>query len=281
MPGLPGMQGMPGSNGIPGSPGVPGSPGPLGPPGRSGDTGEKGRQGDAGISGKPGSRGPRGHKGMTGEKGEIGNTGERGNEGIPGKIGPRGYKGSKGEIGSKGVNGTGIPWMTGPRGSKGLKGERGISGIKGQKGDAANIDPRQLANWKQCAWKAETGTDSGKIKECSFNKLHQNTALKVSYQGNIRVLGSNIKCNRWYFKFNGNECSGPLPVDSVLYTSYPGSAPEILHPHFFEGFCENLSRGTVRVELWVGKCSGQALSNAYTGWNSVSRIMIEEVPPSL
>ncbi|PFX15133.1 Collagen triple helix repeat-containing protein 1 [Stylophora pistillata] len=207
--------------------------------------------------------------------------GEKGSEGIPGEIGPRGYKGSKGEIGSKGVNGAGIPGMTGPRGPSGYKGERGMSGLKGQKGNTANIDPRQLANWKQCAWSSGTGTgvDSGKIKECSFNKLHQNTALKVSYQGNLRLHNSNRKCNRWYFKFNGNECSGPLPVDSVLYT-YDSSTPIILRSHFFEGFCENLPQGTVRVELWVGSCPGEELANAYTGWNSVSRIMIEEVPPS-
>ncbi|XP_022806867.1 collagen triple helix repeat-containing protein 1-like [Stylophora pistillata] len=278
MPGPPGMQGRPGSDGVPGTPGVPGSSGHSGPPGRSGDTGIKGRQGDGGIPGKPGLRGPRGHKGLTGEKGEIGSIGEKGSEGIPGKIGPRDDKGSKGETGSKGMNGAGIPGMTGPRGPNGLKGERGI-GIKGQKGDAANIDPRQLANWKQCAWQSGMDTDSGKIKECSFNKLHQNTALKVSYQGNIRLVNSNVQYNRWYFKFNGNECSGPLPVDSVLYTHFTYT-PNIRRPHFFEGFCENLPQGTVRIELWVGKCSGSTLGNAYTGWNSASQIMIEEVPPS-
>jgi len=54
----------------------------------------------------------------------------------------------------------------------------------------------------------------------------------------------------------------------------------ILRNCFFEGYCENLARGTVSVELWVGKCSGNTQGDAYTGWNSVSRIMIEEVPPS-
>lgn len=227
--------------------------------------------GSNGVPGVPGNPGFPGRDGTKGEKGSPGKRGAQGVAGIPGKLGPRGPEGSKGQMGEKGVNGTGIPGNNGPRGSK---------GIKGQKGDAANIDPKQLANWKQCAWKADTNTDNGKIKECSFNKLHQNTALKVSYQGNIRLYNSDYKCNRWYFKFNGYECSGPLPVDSVLYTYYPGSTPNIHRPHFFEGFCENLPRGTVRVELWVGKCSGYPLGNAYTGWNSVSRIMIEEVPPS-
>ena len=51
-----------------------------------------------------------------------------------------------------------------------------------------------------------------------------------------------------------------------------------LHRHrSSEGYCENIPQGAVRVELWVGQCSGQALGNARTGWNSVSRTMIEEV----
>ena len=116
------------------------------------------------------------------------------------------------------------------------------------------------------------------FQECSFNKLHDNTALKVSYQGNV-LVHANRGCNRWYFKFNGNECSGPLSIDSVVYNRWAGGISTIHRNHFIEGYCENLARGTVSVELWVGRCSGYE-GNAYTGWNSVSRIMIEEVPPS-
>ncbi|KAL9960187.1 hypothetical protein ACROYT_G033605 [Oculina patagonica] len=137
----------------------------------------------------------------------------------------------------------------------------------------------QLANWKQCVWKLGTHMDNGKIKECSFNKLRSDTALKVSYQGNVRAY-SNAACNRWYFKFNGNECSGPMSIDSVLYSRWASGIPNIHRHHSFEGYCENLARGTVRVELWVGKCSRLRQGDAYAGWKSVSRIMIEEVPPS-
>ena len=117
------------------------------------------------------------------------------------------------------------------------------------------------------------------FQECSFNKLHDNTALRVSYQGNT-VVTSDTKCNRWYFKFNGNECSGPLPIDSAVYYNWAGEISFVARNHFFEGYCENLARGTVSVELWVGKCSGYILGDAYTGLRTVSRIMIEEVPPS-
>ena len=94
----------------------------------------------------------------------------------------------------------------------------------------------------------------------------------------MRVLGNNDKCNRWYFKFNGNECSGPMTIEAVVYNYWPSGNPNLLHHRSFEGYCENISQGAVRVELWVGQCSGgYHLGDARTGWNSVSRIMIEEV----
>ena len=113
-------------------------------------------------------------------------------------------------------------------------------------------------------------------QDCAFNKLKSDTALKVSFQGNMRVYG-NAKCNRWYFKFNGNECSGPMTIEAVIYNGWPSGNPNLLHHRSFEGYCENIPQGAVGVELWVGQCNGHTLGSAETGWNSVSRIMIEEV----
>ena len=85
-----------------------------------------------------------------------------------------------------------------------------------------------------------------------------------------------------FFKFNDYECSGPMTIDSVLYTSWPsGRVPNIHRHHSIEGYCESLPRGTVRIALWVGRCRAkETLGSNYTGHSSVSRIMIEEVPPS-
>jgi hypothetical protein len=33
------------------------------------------------------------------------------------------------------------------------------------------------------------------------------------------------------------------------------------------------------VGFWIGKCESYGLGNSGTGWNSMSRIVIEEVPP--
>ena len=94
----------------------------------------------------------------------------------------------------------------------------------------------------------------------------------------MRVEGTSVKCNRWFFKFNGNECSGPMTIEAAVYNHWPSGSPNLHHHRSFEGYCENIPQGRVIVELWVGKClSGQTLGNAHTGWQSVSRIMIEEV----
>ena len=114
------------------------------------------------------------------------------------------------------------------------------------------------------------------LQECTFNKLASDTSLKVSFQGNLRVKGNGM-CNRWYFKFNGNECSGPMTIEAAVYNDWSSGNAYLYHHRSFEGYCENIPQGAVRVELWVGQCGGQTLGDAYTGWDSVSRIMIEEV----
>ena len=53
---------------------------------------------------------------------------------------------------------------------------------------------------------------------------------------------------------------------------------KLRHGHI-EGVCEKIHKGTVRVGFWVGNCAGYKSADAYTGWNSVSRIHVEEVPP--
>lgn len=227
-----------------GFPGIPGSNGMPGMPGVPGTQGPVGREG------------PKGKAGDKGTQGMMGQKGERGPEGLPGKTGPPGLMGRKGELG-----------IMGARGSKGDKGETGESGAVSQ------------TNWKQCVWKKQYGTNDGKIKDCSFNKLRSGTALKVSFQGNTRVDGSGSHCNRWYFKFNGNECSGPMTIEAVVLNYWPSGSPNLLHHRSFGGYCENIPQGAVTVELWVMQCSGYK-GDATTGWNSVSRIVVEEVSRS-
>ena len=69
-----------------------------------------------------------------------------------------------------------------------------------------------------------------------------------------------------------------MTIEAAVRNYWPSGSPNLLHHRSFEGYCENIPQGRVTVELWVGQCHGsRTLGDAKTGWNSVSRIIIEEV----
>ncbi|CAH3193293.1 unnamed protein product [Porites evermanni] len=201
---------------------------------------------------------------------------------IPGAPGEPGRDGAKGDLGSPGKIGTQGP--RGADGKKGAKGEPGIQGSagqKGQRGDKGESGTPRLAsymNWKECAWKKEYGTDSGLIYNCDFVKKYPDTSLHVYYAGNIGIYNCNGSCSRWYFTFNGAECSSPATIDGAFYMETVRNRNVHRHRHI-EGHCNNIQKGKVRVGFSVGKCvTGRKLADAYTGWHSMNRIFIEEVP---
>lgn len=202
--------------------------------------------------------------------------------GLPGKPGDQGPAGRDGRDGINGLNGVqgqpgrdGVPGRDGAQGPLGLKGEGGPQGPVGPPGSGSTS-----ANWKECVWKKEDGKDNGKIMDCMFVKKSSGTALRVYYGGNLRIYSCDRCCKRWYFTFNGTECSGPMAIDGVFYLLKGANAHEDLHRHrHIEGHCLNIPKGNVRVGFWVGNCHGYGNADASTGWNSVSRIYVEEVSP--
>jgi len=189
-----------------------------------------------------------------------------------GPVGPKGEQGTQGLRGNQGPGGP--PGKMGPKGREGLKGAKGANGEQGGQ--------TMQKNWKQCAWKnLNDDRDNGLIKDCVFNKLADNTALKVEYNGDYRIGYCLGCCKRWYFTFNGVECRKPLAIDGVAdIAANHGKTDTNMHRTTqIGGYCEGIVKGTVRVGINVGNCAGYKSSDAYTGWNSVTRIMIEEVPP--
>ena len=115
-------------------------------------------------------------------------------------------------------------------------------------------------------------------QDCQFTKHRDDTALRVVYQGNIYLGSCGSCCKRWFISFNGAECSGPMPIDAALWIRSSGVDA---HRHgAIEGYCDNIHKGKVRVGISIGNCAGYGNSNGYTGWMSVSRLIIEEVPRS-
>ena len=69
-----------------------------------------------------------------------------------------------------------------------------------------------------------------------------------------------------------------MPIDGIIYM-HGVRGLEPLRVRHIEGYCENIHRGVVRVGFNVGNCAGYGNADAHSGWNSVSRIVVEEVPP--
>ena len=110
-----------------------------------------------------------------------------------------------------------------------------------------------------------------------FTKNFSDTALHVAWTGTFRVAGCTSCCKRWYFTFNGAECSAPFPIDGIVYLLLAGQDTQRVR--HIEGHCNNIHKGRVRVGFWVSNCpSFHGNANAHTGWNAVSRIFVEEVP---
>ena len=108
--------------------------------------------------------------------------------------------------------------------------------------------------------------------------MSDKTSIRVFYSGAIDVYQCNRCCKRWFFTFNGAECDAPMPIEGLVYLHDNSKGEEPLRVRHIEGYCENIPVGVLRVGLHVGNCAGYGDANALSGWNSVSRIVIEEVP---
>lgn len=111
-----------------------------------------------------------------------------------------------------------------------------------------------------------------------FIKKECDTSLQVLWTSALIITRCNDCCKRWYVTFNGAECAAPMPIDGIVYMG-KASSENIHRVSNIEGHCNNIQKGRVRVGFWASNCAGYKGSyDASTGWNSVSRIFIEEVP---
>lgn len=68
-----------------------------------------------------------------------------------------------------------------------------------------------------------------------------------------------------------------MALDAVLFVR-TGPGYDEYRLGSIEGYCQNIHKGKIRVGINIGNCNGSGNSDGHTGWNSVSRLIIEEVP---
>ena len=98
-----------------------------------------------------------------------------------------------------------------------------------------------------------------------YNNVFNNTSLHVFYEGTLRSYGS-PSCYRRYFTFEGIVYARSTTVDPYR------------HRHI-EGHCYQLPKGHIHAGFWIGRCESYGRGNGYTGYQSMSRIVVELVPP--
>lgn len=121
------------------------------------------------------------------------------------------------------------------------------------------------------------------IQTCSIHKQASQSALHVTFNGNMKIYCPSTSpcCRRYFFTFNGVECSHPAPIEGLVYHHHT-SGNYNHHLHYFqeiEGYCERINAGIVSVALNIGVCRGGYGNSGQvqTGWNTYVRLMIEEV----
>ncbi|XP_013412331.1 uncharacterized protein LOC106175063 [Lingula anatina] len=142
---------------------------------------------------------------------------------------------------------------------------------------SATCESQTAFNIQQFAAVSHTETRDENIHSTShYVKRAADTALRVRWSGNLYGEG-NYKCGRWYFKFNGVECSNPGPLEWVMYVN-GGHVPQVKRGVAFNGICEGIGSGAIVITLHVGNCtsSGHPPFDAQTGWKTTTHLIVEE-----
>lgn len=145
-------------------------------------------------------------------------------------------------------------------------------------------------NWVQCVTDTPLNTNvtNDTVMNCTFTKQRTDTVLKIAWDGNIAVESCIDCCMRWFLTVNGEECTNPGPIDGSIRQDLSSgvftSQFDTRRPVTIAGICRGTSAallpsGTYTIGLIVGECQNfLGTFNVFTGYNSVSRFIIEEIP---
>lgn len=155
-------------------------------------------------------------------------------------------------------------------------------------------DGSYYPNWLQCVTDTPLNStiNDSTIMTCDFSKQRVDSALRVAWDGNIAVIDCDNCCMRWFITIDGQECSDPGPIDIALRQDLTDLDEEMwfddYRPASVVGYCRGndsggFSAGSHTIGLSVGACLNTededfTTSDVMTGYNSVSRFIIEEVP---
>jgi len=107
----------------------------------------------------------------------------------------------------------------------------------------------------------------------AYTKQDSSSLLRLTLSSNLRTNGAGNTCCQWAIRVNGSNCSPA--VNGSAYISPGGNYH---HHRTITGICEDVPAGLVFIEPWVENCPGYGAGDCYTGWNSMTALIAEEIP---
>ena len=107
----------------------------------------------------------------------------------------------------------------------------------------------------------------------TYTKKQADSLLRLIFSSNMRTNGGAGSCCQWNLRVNGSSCSPE--VNGNVYINPGGNYHQ---HHTFNGICSGVAAGTVTVEPWVETCPGYGNHDCYTGWESMTALIVEEIP---
>ncbi len=117
-------------------------------------------------------------------------------------------------------------------------------------------------------------TDSGQIKSrvLTFNKIKSDTAVRIGYTDNIRVMNGGFSCRR-EIRVDGVSCPG----GAIFYDFY--GAPTNINNHRSQqvvGYCQGIASGVHEIQIWSGPVPGYSQGDCMTGWQGSTWVIEAE-----
>ena len=118
----------------------------------------------------------------------------------------------------------------------------------------------------------------------SFKKQRDDTHLRLTWTSSTKQNAAE-KCNQWYFTIDGRECSNPAPINGNVYLATLSSA-DIHRFGTIIGVCRGTSAGNIlsgshQIAMNTRNNCNRQYSGAdgYTGWQSTTAVIVEELCP--
>jgi hypothetical protein len=107
-------------------------------------------------------------------------------------------------------------------------------------------------------------TDNGPIasRVLNFVKGYADTAIRIIYCDNFRVIGKNVAA-RWEIRVNGG-----IPPGGAIYQDKYGEFGNFHEPGIIMGYARGIAAGVHTIGVWVSTPPGYGVCDAYTGWGS-------------